>query len=75
MCIADAASDILGLLAAQQLKQIPLLDSIIERRIAEIAADIEEQVIACMMKLWFSAIQLTGPTEIHLCNFALLRKI
>jgi hypothetical protein len=63
-CILDVAREILGPQAAQKLEAILLSDNTIQRRIVDMATDIEEQVVEGIKKSRCFAIQLDESTDV-----------
>ncbi|XP_044300501.1 transcription intermediary factor 1-beta isoform X6 [Varanus komodoensis] len=69
-CILNVTREILGPQAAEKLEAIPLSDNTIQRRIVDMASDIEEQIVEGIKKSKFFAIQLDESTEVN--NHAIL---
>jgi len=63
-CMLDCASIVLGKPAEQKLRDISLSNNTVKRRIDDIAADIEEKVIAKIKESPFFSIQLDESTDV-----------
>ncbi|XP_044285324.1 zinc finger MYM-type protein 6-like [Varanus komodoensis] len=63
-CILDVTREILGPQAAEKLEAITLSDNTIQRRVVDMASDIEEQIVEGIKKSKFFAIQLDLSTDV-----------
>ncbi|KDR08680.1 Zinc finger MYM-type protein 6, partial [Zootermopsis nevadensis] len=63
-CILDVVQEILGPQATKKLEAIPLSDTTIQRRIVDMAIDIEKQVVEGINKSRCFAIQLDESTDV-----------
>ena len=70
-CILSAAEQILGPEAARKFDGIPLSNNTVQRRIEDIAMDIEQQVIEEVKKSHYFAIQLDESTDVSNCAILL----
>ena len=70
-CILSAAEQILGPEAAQKFDGIPLSNNTVQRKIKDIAMDIEQQVIEEVKKSPYFAIQLDESTDVSNCAILL----
>ena len=70
-CILSAAEQILGPEVARKFDGIPLSNNTVQRRIEDIAMDIEQQVIEEVKKSHYFAIQLDESTDVSNCAILL----
>ena len=70
-CILTAAEDIFGPETAKKLEGIPLCNNTVQRRIEDLAKDIEEQVIEEIKKSLYYVIQRDESTDVINCTVLL----
>ena len=66
-CMLAATAEILGPEAANKLQAIPISNDTVQRRIIDMAVDVEEQLIEQVKKLRYFAIQLDESTDLSNC--------
>jgi len=60
-----ACNEVLGQSATSKMKDIPLSNDTVERRLSDMAVDTETQLIEKIKKLKFFALQLEGSIDIQ----------
>ena len=66
-CMLAATAEVLGPEAANKLQAIPISNDTVQRRIMDMAVDVEEQLIEQVKKSKYFAIQLDESTDLSNC--------
>ena len=67
-----ATAEVLGPEAANKLQAIPISNDTVQRRIMDMAVDVEEQLIEQVKKSKYFAIQLDKSTDLSNCYSCML---
>ena len=66
-CMLAATAEVFGPEAANKLQTIPISNDTVQRRIMDMAVDVEEQLIEQVKKSKYFAVRLDGSTDLSNC--------